>query len=463
MPFDSASMDLEKAMGRVTEQHHQHGGAVSHAFTLQCVTGGLERSHCKRLIQFLRKHAIVELSLFRTDVGTHPEATTMFCRYLASAPLHTLRLRSVMLNAAQTRQVLNALAEHGRLEEFVYDGAALNQATDALVGFLEHNTVLRKLDLSCEMWALGSTEPLARGLMASRNTNLHHLSLNGCQLEDADAAHLLEWLGGNECHPTLSTLELRYNQLRERSLASLAKLLIQMPTPVNKDSNRLGQSQQSQEGRRAVIPPRSTNLHLLDLSRNVTLFAGDVTENIDLFCQALGDNTNLKSLYVRHCGVSAYALEQIAAAVVRNTTLKVLDVRQLGLPAQARFPVAFMDRMAEWQGVETLELDFKFTAADADAFVQALRRNTSLLSGSLEGLPTSVRADVEYTFRRNRWWKRARDLLADNHPALYASHGGVWMHALARMKQQTDAGDTAVFCTLRERLSLWLESKEMRS
>ena len=214
MPFDSASMDLEKAMGRVAET----GSTV---FCLQCVSGGLERPHAKRLVQFLRQRGIVELSLFRTDLGTHAEATAVLCRFLrSSCQIHTLRLRSCMWNAGQTRRVLHALAEHARLQELVWDGAALNQATDALVGLLERNA-LRKLDLSCEAWGFGSTESLARGLAVNRG--LQHLSLNGCQLDDEDAAPLLRTLAE---YPALTHLELRCNQLRSESLSGLAKLLV---------------------------------------------------------------------------------------------------------------------------------------------------------------------------------------------------------------------------------------------
>ena len=452
MPFDSASMDLEKAMGRVAE-------TGSTAFTLQCVTGGLERHHAKRLVQFLRTHkdTLTELSLFRTDVGTHAEAAALLVRFLRTAPaaLHTLRFRSVACSAPQTRQLLQALAEHGHVQEFTYDGAALPPAADALVALCTKNVQLRRLDLSCEMWALGTTAPLAAALDVHRAVS--HVSLNGCQLQDADAAPLLQVLAAPS-YTALTHLELRLNQLRGASLPRLA----------------------------AALDPAKPLQHL-DLASNVALFAsgggggaGEDNHNInnnnnhgepdtttttttaslqlvDAFCTALAHNTCLTGLYLRNTGVTADALTRIAAACAVNTTLRVLDLRQLAaLPAEG-FPRLVFDHMRQWKGVETLELDHAFTTTEAAAFVAALQDNTSLLSGNLVLPDDNTKAAVQAMFRRNRWWKRARELTADHHPAIYHSDGGIWMQALSRFGTEP-TGATASFYALRERLCLWLES-----
>jgi len=193
------------------------------------------------------------------------------------------------------------------------------------------------------------------------------------------------------------------------------------------------------------------------------------------FCTALAYNTRLTGLYLRNCGITGPALCAIARACCRNTTLRVLDVRQLALvPAAAGangtgtggFPPAVLDSITQWKGIETLELDYAFTdVTEATALVQALQQNTSLVSGHLVLPPNDNghRAAVQAVFTRNRWWKRARELLADHHPAIYDSSGGVWMHALARFGSGNrttvaNTGATAAYFTLRERLSLWLEN-----
>lgn len=505
MPFDAAGMDLEKAMGRVAESSGDDDDATA-ALTVQCVTGGLERHHALRLVRFCRRHRVNELSLFRCDLGTYPDATDVFLRYVrtASATLFALRLRSVMLNAGQTRALLRAAASHGRLREFVYDGAALHQVSDELTSVLVHNAAtLTALDVSCESWALGDASAIARGLAAIRRhgTVLTRLCVSGCQLTDAHARPLLETLSSSTARPrprrasyeddeydttttkttTLTHLEMRANRLRGRAtLPRLAALLVG-----ERDEGTDDTAAAAAASITTTDDDASESLRYLDLASNPALFATDpvVPDDedddvaarrreeddddqdddhaaVDVFCAALRRDTGLRALILRNCGVTVYAAERLAHALTRNTTLRALDLRRWATTTTTTtFPQSFMDSMARWKGLETLDLDFKFTPEQATAFVTALERNTSLVGGRLEGFPdATTQQAAAAVLARNAWWARARRFLDDGERL--GDDGGVAGCVLSRCGAASPAGTGAAFCILRERLPLWLESRQ---
>ena len=113
--------------------------------------------------------------------------------------------------------------------------------------------------------------------------------------------------------------------------------------------------------------------------------------------------------------------------------------------------MAFWDSLSQWQGVRILELDASRIDVESDLWKNALHRNVSIEAGGWRNLPLPLYSTVvDPVLRRNRRWRRARELLAES------PDGGVWPLALSKLT----AYPTATFCCLQDRLADWRHAVE---
>ena len=426
--YDSVSLDLEKAMGRFRATQ----GTI---FYLECIDSPLQRHHAERLVKFWTtcrpskssssSSIVTGLNLFR--VQWEDDATAVLCRYLRSSarPVRNVWFRSCDWEGDQLRDVVQALAAHGRLQHLALTGTSVTHVADLWHAVWQGNPGLQRFEVSgLRAAALGSTTSLATGLRQYGQC-LTHLSIAGCHLEYATARPVLEILPTKL--PKLTKLDLSDNQLTGPALTALAQLL-HCPTS-----------------------PESSGLVHLNLANNPSLFVDADHHHVDALGEVLAQNSGLQSLILRNCGINGYAFCRLARAMMTNTTLSYLDISVTTRWANEEFPLAFWESLSHWQGVRILELDASRIDVKSDLWNNALHRNVSIEAGGWRNLPLPLYSTVvDPVLRRNGRWRRARELLAES------PDDGVWPLALSKLT----AYPTATFCCLQERLADWRHAAE---
>jgi Leucine Rich repeat len=94
------------------------------------------------------------------------------------------------------------------------------EAGNNLARGIARNTCLDCLDLGGSVWASPAIGPLSFGLRLNRS--LHTLKLDGCQLDDANMATILQAL---QDHPNLKVLSITQNQCHDEGMGAIAALL----------------------------------------------------------------------------------------------------------------------------------------------------------------------------------------------------------------------------------------------
>lgn len=216
----------------------------------------------------------------------------------------------------------------------------LNNTILPLAEALKSNEGLKELFFTCE-FDNASLLNLAAGI--KENKHLQVLSLYSCEMEDEPSMECL--ISSLECHPTLSTLELRNNnRFGMNALAVLVRKTKQIK-------------------HLAVYHPPHTINHL-QVPRL----------NAESFSIALQENTSLKSLVLCSNGLHAGSALWLALALQKNVTLESLDLQ--GNLISDRGILALAEVIPDAKGLKKLYLwNNPFSGVGARAILAGLKQN----------------------------------------------------------------------------------------